>query len=356
MLLLLLLFSCCCCLIVECDLMNLQNFLDLVIEYEHKSTTGTTEYVGEGTLEECPRTFGGGDRLPAVDCALVQDVALGAARLHHHTPTHRIEWIRDDTSDGSNDLRDTPRNEEWSLLGVWEHATGCVIEAEVSGTVDDDTLDGYTEALVETSETVRLEDLGQAVSKTSELTLTSGFADISCQPGSGKVKWVDKAQRGSTGGTTRCQVTQEVTAELGVLVDSTEEDLLVLVLEGEVQSLGWEVTDDVGEVTAPEAGETLFLGDTDEAIDHTLVTLIFGDLLGDVLYLEEQLDTLDGGDGRLGDGCRDTTGDEIFGKSHGISESRHFVLFGLTFTSFFLKTGVWLTNESYKEIGGVNLW
>lgn len=55
----------------------------------------------------------------------------------------------------------------------------------------------------------------------------------------------------------------------------------------------------------------------------TLVTLLLGDLLGDVLYLQQQLDALDGRDGGLGDRRGDTAGDEILGKRHGIRESRH---------------------------------
>lgn len=79
-------------------------------------------------------------------------------------------------------LRNTPGYEEWSLLGVGEHATSGVVEAEVRGTVDDDTLDGYTESSVQSSKTVSLEDLGQAVAETRELTLSTGFTDIGSQP------------------------------------------------------------------------------------------------------------------------------------------------------------------------------
>lgn len=75
--------------------------------------------------------------------------------------------------------------------------------------------------------------------------------------------------------------------------------LLVLVLEGKVKSLGWEVTDDVGQVTAPVRAETLFLWNADKAINHALVLLVGADLFRDVLNLQEQLHTLDGGDGSL---------------------------------------------------------
>ncbi len=304
---------------------RLEKVLDLVVQYEYESTTGTTENVGEGSLEEGAATLGLGDRGPAVSGALVQDVGLGTTGLHHHAPTHGVEGIGDDTGDGGHTLRNTPGNEEWSLLGVGKHATSGVVEAEVRGTVDNDTLDGYTESSVQSSKTVSLEDLGQAVAKTRELTLSTGFTDIGSQPGSGEVEWVDEAQGSGSGGATRGEITKEITSELGVLVDSSQEDLLVLVFEGEVQRLCGEVTDDVGEVTAPEAEETLFFWDAHEAINHTPVALVLGDLLGDVLDLEQQLDALDWSYSGLGDCGGNTTSDEVLGKRHGIRETRHFV-------------------------------
>lgn len=84
--------------------LRLEEFLDFIIEYQHKGTTSTTENVGEGALEESTSTLRLGDRRPAVDCVLVQDFALGTTRLHHHTPTYRVEGIRDDTGDGGDDL------------------------------------------------------------------------------------------------------------------------------------------------------------------------------------------------------------------------------------------------------------
>lgn len=57
----------------------------------------------------------------------------------------------------------------------------------------------------------------------------------------------------------------------------------------------------------------------------TLVTLVLGDLLRDVLYLQQQLDTLDGGHHRLRHGGGNTTGQKVLGKRHGIREIRHFV-------------------------------
>ena len=46
------------------------------------------------------------------------------------------------------------------------------------------------------------------------------------------------------------------------------------VAEGEVEGLGWEVTDDVGRVTTPEREDTLVLGGTAEALDDTVVLAV----------------------------------------------------------------------------------
>jgi hypothetical protein len=85
------------------------------------------------------------------------------------------------------------------------------------------------------------------------------------------------------------------------------------ILEGEIECLGREVTDNVGQVTTPERGETLFTGNADEAVTDTSVARDFTrlDLRVRVLSLEEELDTLDGGNDGLGEGTGGTTSSKI---------------------------------------------
>lgn len=68
-------------------------------------------------------------------------------------------------------------------------------------------------------------------------------------------------------------------------VHAPQEDLLVLVLEGEVESLGGEVTDHVGQVTPPEGENALLLGDSHHAINDPFVLLLSTDLLAGMLDL-----------------------------------------------------------------------
>lgn len=76
---------------------NLEEVLDFVVEYEHDGATSASENVGESSLEEGGGTFRFCDGGPAVERVLVQNVGLLTSRLHHHTPTHSVEGIRDDS-------------------------------------------------------------------------------------------------------------------------------------------------------------------------------------------------------------------------------------------------------------------
>lgn len=230
-----------------------QNDLDFVVEDKHESTASTTENVGEGSLEESIRAFLLSDLDPAIDSVLVHNIASLAARLHHHTTTHRIERIRNNARDGRDDLSDRPGDDNVRVLRVGQHSFGCVEEAKVSSSVDDDTLDGHTEATVQTDDTVRLGDLLQTVDKTGELTFTSSFANIGAETGTSEVERIHETQRGCSSSTTGCEVTSEIAPELSLLVDATKENLLVLVLEGKVQRLGREVPE---KHTLPQEGNT----------------------------------------------------------------------------------------------------
>lgn len=73
--------------------------------------------------------------------------------------------------------------------------------------------------------------------------------------------------------TTRGQVTGHPPAVTITLL-LVAEHRLEGVAEGEVQGLGWEVTDDVGSVTTPEGNETLVGHGTTEAVANASVWLV----------------------------------------------------------------------------------
>lgn len=166
-------------------------------------------------------------------------------------------------------LCNTPWDEESGILGIGQHALSSIEATEIGSTIDNNSLDRNIESTVQSNEAIRLDGLLQAINETVVLTFTSSSADISSQTCTSEIQGVDKAQWCCTSSTTGSQVTQEITPELRLLIDSTQENLFVDILESKVQGLCGEITDDIGQVTSPESHETLFLGNTDEAIDDT---------------------------------------------------------------------------------------
>ena len=69
-----------------------------------------------------------------------------------------------------------------------------------------------------------------------------------------EVEGVDNSQGEGTSETTRSDVGGHL-GGVGSILGNVEQGL-DLTLEGEVQGLGWEITDDVGQVTAPERNQS----------------------------------------------------------------------------------------------------
>ena len=65
-----------------------------------------------------------------------------------------------------------------SVLGIWKHSLGSVIDTEVGSSVDDNTLHRHVKALVQASNPVRFVDLNQAVTEASEFPFSSSFAHV----------------------------------------------------------------------------------------------------------------------------------------------------------------------------------
>lgn len=78
--------------------------LDLVVEYEYESASGTSEHVGEGSLEEGVGALCLGDVAPTVHGAGVRPLGHWATGLHHHTPPHCVEGVGDNTGDSGYNL------------------------------------------------------------------------------------------------------------------------------------------------------------------------------------------------------------------------------------------------------------
>jgi len=284
--------------------------LEFVVEDEHESSTGSSEDVGKATLEEGSWSFVLEDLLEAVHGSIVHGISTLLSSVHHESSSHGIKWVRGDTSTDSDDLGESPLVENVGLLEIREKDDLSGIEGtEVRGSVHDDTNDGDTETVVETTDSTLLGGLLKAVDESSELSISSG-TDISGESGSSEIEWVDEAQGSGTSSTTGGAVSEEEHAWLSLWVVWAEVDL-VEILACEVDGLGWEITNHVGEVTSVKGSETLLSDNSLEAITNTVISVLWSDVLVSILNLEEELDSLNWGDDCLGDGSGNTTNQEI---------------------------------------------
>lgn len=227
---------------------GVDNLLDLIVQHQDKGTTGTTQDVRQGTLEEGAHALVRGDLAPAVQGSVV---LLLSTSLHHQTTTNGVEGIRENACRGGDGLSDGPLGNEWGVLLVLEeNALGCVVETEVGTAVHDDALDRDTEPLVERTWSTTIDGLGQAIDETGKLASLPG-SDIGSQTSSCEIEGIDDEKRTSTGETAGGKVGHEEWPEIG-LRRVFGEKTLDCILEGKVEGLGGEITNDVGQVTSPE--------------------------------------------------------------------------------------------------------
>lgn len=289
---------------------SVEHGLELVVEDEDESSTGSSEDVGKATLEESSWSLVLEDLLEAVHGSIVHGISSLLSSVHHESSSHGIKWVRGDTGTDSDDLGESPLVENVGLLEIVEENDLSGIEGtEVRGSVHDDTNDGDTETIVETTDSTLLSGLLKAINESSELSSSSG-TDISGESGSSEIEWVDEAEGSGTSSTTGGAVTNEEHAWLGLWVVWAEVDL-VEILACEVDGLGWEITNHVGEVTSVKGSETLLRDDSLEAITNTVISVLWEDVLVSILNLEEELNSLNWGDDCLGDSSGNTTNQEI---------------------------------------------
>ena len=285
--------------------------LNLVVEDEDEGATGTSEDVGEATLEEgLESTLVGVDLLEAVDGAIVELVLTSLAGSHHESTSDGIKGVGDNTSRDGDDLSEGPDGEDVGLLHVLEHHNLASVEhAEVGGTISDDTNDGDTETIVESAGTTLGGALLKAVNKSGELSIFSR-ANIGSESGTSEVERIHKRKRSGSSSTTGGAVSNEEHTRLSLGVVRAQV-LLVEILAGEVDSLSGEITNDVSQVTSPKSAESLLLDDSAEAVTDAVVSLVSGNVGVGILHLKEELDSLNRSDDGLGDGSGNTTDHEV---------------------------------------------
>jgi len=295
------------------------------IETGQDTGTGdTTEDVSSGSLHHGHEAFVLEDLNGAIHGVLVFD---GGTRGHHHSSTNGVNGVGHKT--GGNG--DTPAEQEGQEnVGVLTQQDGLqgVVETEVHATVDEDTDARNDEATVQTLDTVRFQGLGVDIDEAVELTVSAtllGRLGVVSQTSTSVIERVDEQEGHGTGAASRNDVHAELANVAGILGGG--EGLLDGILEGEVQSLGREVTEDVGEVTAPESEDAFAGHGTAGTIDDAIVGFVEDTLLDHLaLILDEELNTLDGSSGSLGHTSGNTGEHEVLekGQCGFLSFIRHF--------------------------------
>jgi len=230
------------------------------------------------------------------------------------TTTYGIKWVGCVSGGNGRKLGtyELGGGTEETILGflVWVESRGGIEETKVYSTVWDDSYNRNSDSVVKGSDTSGGNGLLDTVGKTGELGLSSSY--IRGKTGTGVIQWVDDAKGSGSSQTSRGHVDQKEFSKFFILIGFREHSLDGI-LEGKVEGLGREISNDIGSISTPEGLDSLLTGYTGETVDDTGVTL---DLPGDdfrvgILGLDEELNTLNWCCACLGDSSGNTTGEEI---------------------------------------------
>merc|ERR1719154_774204 len=286
------------------------HLLELVESGQDTGSGDSSQDVGSGSLHQRHESLVLEDLRSAVQGALVLDCTT---RGHHHSPSDGVNGVgHESSSDG-----DSPAEEEGERdTGVvsQKHGLQGVEETEVHATVDEDTDSRDGESSVQSLDTVSLQGLGVDINQTIELSLSTLALGVISQPGSGVVQGVDKEERHGSSHSSAEDVHSELPGIAGILGGG--KGGLDGVLEGEVQGLRGEVSEHIGQVTSPEGVDSLSLEDPGGAVNDPSVRLVQTPLLDHlVVVLNQQLYSLNGSSGSLGDSGSNSSQHEVLSES-----------------------------------------
>jgi len=285
---------------------------NFVIDDQNKGGTSSTQDVGKSSLEESTRSFGLDDLAEAISHAGVQLLVLRLGSIDLETTLHGVEWVGDNSGGGDGDLGNGEfggKSNGGEILLVRVEGLKNILKTELGSTVDNNSDGRRSDSVVKRHEAVGLDSLLDAVDHTGVLLFLS---KISSKNGSDVDKRVDKGVGGSSGGGTGSNLRHGEGSEFCVLVVLWEQ-LLDVVLEGQVEGGGRHVSDAVSKVSTPKGRRSEFGNVTTESISHAGVSLHFtrNDTRVRVLVLDGKLDLLQRSRKGLGDGSGDTSGSQV---------------------------------------------
>ena len=176
----------------ECSLLlSFDEVHDLVVHDKHNSGTGSSENVSERALEETLWAFVLHDLGEAVSHAVVHLLGLWLGGFVLESSLHSIKRISSDTGDRHSNLGDDKLGEdsdEGNVFLIWVEGLDGILETELGTSVNDDTNGGWTDSIVERSDTVELDGLLQAIDDTGVLLDSS---DIGTEGSTDIDEWVN---------------------------------------------------------------------------------------------------------------------------------------------------------------------
>jgi len=275
-------------------------FQDIATD-EDCGTAHTSHDVGSSSLEEGFGAFGLDNLAESIDGTGVFD---SGTRGHHHSPSNGIDWVSSETSNSGDGPSEDEAQESVWLVSQKDWFQG-IVESKVHTSVDEDSDARDDESSVKTGDTVSSDGLLVAINQTVELSGTVLGFGIVGHSGSDKVQTVDEHERQRTSETTGGDVGGEFLDQTGIFW--AVEDFLDGIFEGKVQSLGWEVSDDVSQVSSPESSDTFSGGNSFGAVNDSGVWLVESTGLHHlVLVLDVELNSLDWSGACLGDAGGDS--------------------------------------------------
>jgi len=267
---------------------------------KYTSTGNTSEDVGASTLHHGHETFSFHDLLSAIDSTVVFDSTTTG---HHHSSSNGVNWVGSKTRNNGNRPTEEEGDEGGTVFSDDDWFEG-IVESKVETSVDEDTDARDDETSVKTSNTIGSESLLVDIDETVVLSFAVFAFVVVSESSSGEIEGVDNSQRHRTSKTTGGDVGGKFLPLWGGFWGGKSG--LDGILEGKVKSLGWEVSEDVSQVTSPEWNETFGGHGSLAAINDTGVWFIKSTLFDHlILILDEELNSLDWG----GNGFGNTSGD-----------------------------------------------